>query len=289
MQTIIWAFGSKAVLMLIILILPIGLSFKGKILVVGVSFVLALAGLAATTTFPIWATFILLLILALLTSYFMDQRIGKLLYKNEGQIPINEINEFGTTQNKFNDEFELLEDVLAVELTASSTFLPDKNINSELSFSEIQPLVAKKKDIHLDVEDDIAFLEGPINETELEVSYINNEEIVEAGNEWLEELEELPVGDTIESQLVDTELETGYLSDIETLLEESEEETLETDEKSWLDELAELSNFEDKNTNDTEEPTLDDFELEELFVEKEAASTREIDEEKISKQLELQR
>jgi hypothetical protein len=288
MQTILWAFGSMAVLMLIILILPIGLSLKGKIIVVSVSFVLALAGIAATTSFPIWIIFILLLALALFTSYFMDKRIGALLYMNEKQNFSHEIDEFdSSTKNKSGLELDLLEDISSVELTASSTFLTDKNIYSQSSLPEIQPVIGEKTDIHREDEEDLSFLDVPNKNAVLEVTSISEDELIDSENHWLQDLEELSVEELVETQLVETELETGYLSDIENLLEESSEETLEIEEKGWLDELAELSVTEDKDTKDTEEPTLDDSELEELFAEKEVAPTREKD--KTSKQLELQK
>src|SRR4051794_4734269 len=81
MQTIIWAIGSMVVLLLIISFLPLGYTFKGKFFVVVASFILSLGGLAAVSTFPLWQTALLLLALIFFVAYFMNNRMGTLLFR----------------------------------------------------------------------------------------------------------------------------------------------------------------------------------------------------------------
>jgi hypothetical protein len=70
-----------------------------------------------------------------------------------------------------------------------------------------------------------------------------------------------------------------------------EEELESLDEEGWLDELAELSVIKDEEKSANKEPQLDDFELEELFIDKEAAAAKISDnnESKSGKVLELQK
>jgi hypothetical protein len=67
-------------LLLILYFLPLGLSIKGKALIVLAGLVLALAGLGALTTFSLLLTGLMLVVLVFFTAYMMDSKIGALLY-----------------------------------------------------------------------------------------------------------------------------------------------------------------------------------------------------------------
>jgi hypothetical protein len=110
-------------------------------------------------------------------------------------------------------------------------------------------------------------------------------------------LQERELESISEEVIDDGELEIGYLSDIESLLEDStqekvdlQEDKLESlDEGSWLDELAELTVIKDEEKSPIIESELDDFELDELFAIKEVAATTDKDDSKPKKVLELQK
>jgi hypothetical protein len=81
MISMIWAFSSMVVLLLIITFLPLGLTNKGKVFLVLTSFLLALGGLAAVVSFPLWKTALMLVVLIFFTAYFLDKKMGSFLYK----------------------------------------------------------------------------------------------------------------------------------------------------------------------------------------------------------------
>jgi hypothetical protein len=81
MQTVFYAFGSMIVLMLIISFLRLGLTLKGKFIIVFTSFVLALGGAATIASFPLWQTSLMLIVLIFFAAYFMDSRLGPVFYK----------------------------------------------------------------------------------------------------------------------------------------------------------------------------------------------------------------
>ena len=95
----------------------------------------------------------------------------------------------------------------------------------------------------------------------------------------------------------DTELEVGYLSDIESLLEDSIQQKVELHEEKvdslaevcWLDELAELTLVKEEEKSPIIESELGDFELDELFADIDVAATTDNDESKTKKVLELQK
>ncbi|MDQ0975660.1 hypothetical protein QFZ31_005538 [Neobacillus niacini] len=259
MLTVIWVLGSMLLMLLIHLLLPLGYTKKGKFIVVVTSGLLAMGGLAVVTSVPVWQTFLVLLALSFLAAYMMDSRLGKVMYMTKEQfiedIDFQDTKSSSTpaNQNEKTLDIELM-DLSEMEITASSS-----------------PVNKKDENILFDdsLDEDISFLQ----ERELESI---SEKVIE-----------------------DDQLEVGYLSDIESLLENSiqevvdlQEEELESlDEEGWLDELAELSVIKDEEKSANKEPQLDDFELEELFIDKEAAAAKTSDnnESKSGKVLELQK
>jgi hypothetical protein len=258
MLTVIWVIGSMLLMLLIHFLLPLGYTTKGKFVVVISSGLLALGGLAAVSIIPLWQTLLILLVLSFFAAYIMDSRLGKLMYKTkvqfieENDIPDSDSSFMLTKQSEATSDIELM-DLSELEITASTSVMKQ----DEDTFSADS------------LDEDISFLQDREIESD-------SEEDLEAG-----------------------ELEVGYLSDIESLLEESTQEKVELheekvdslDEEGWLDELAELTLIKDEEKNMNEESHLEDFELEELFADKEVAAARSTDNDssKPLKVLELQK
>lgn len=258
MLTVFWVLGSMLLMLLIHFLLPLGYTTKGKFVVVVSSGLLALGGLAATTVVPVWQTLVILLLLSFLAAYFMDSRLGKVMNMSKEQFIEEEDIEHSdspinlTNQTQKTSDIELI-DLAELEITAPTSVIKiDENTIPDDSLDE-----------------DISFLED---------RKINN---------------------ATEEKFENDELEVSYLSDLESLLEEGTEEKVELpeekvksiDEDGWLDELAELTIDKNEDKIMTEESTLRDFELEELFAYKEvaAAKTSDKDESKPLKILELKK
>jgi hypothetical protein len=257
MLTVIWVLGSMLLMLLIHFLLPLGYTTKGKFVVVISSGLLALGGLAAVSIIPLWQTLLILLVLSFFAAFIMDSRLGKFMYKTKEQIiEENDIPDSDSSlklikQSAASSDIELM-DLSELEITVSTSVIKqDEDTFSAESLDE-----------------DISFLQDREIESEPE-------------------------------DLEDGELEVGYLSDIESLLEESTQEKVEVlkekvdslDEEGWLDELAELTLIKDEEKSINEESHLEDFELEELFADKEVAAARSTDnaESKPMKVLELQK
>jgi len=253
MQTILWAIGSMVVLMIIIFFLPLGYSLRGKFFVVIASFILALGGLAAASTFPLWQTALMLFGLIFFTAYFMNNRMGALI--NQENAVFEEVSDeefdYHTVENLNETNFTNMEEVLV--LLNSSPIMLEKETVSELNpsptLSKIKEIANEKPDV---IDEDISFLLDRNNEIEV-----------------IEELEE-------------TNLENGYLSEIESLLEmaSDKEELSEEVEDNVLEELNELAtiSFEDKEldlVDGIDEESLDDSLFDFLLSKKEAAADRD--------------
>lgn len=206
-MSIIWAFGSMIILMLIIFVIPLGFTFKGKLLAVLASFLLGLGGLAAVSTFRLWETALMLVALIFFTAYIMNKRIGTLLFKEVPLIeeePTDEyffaasvsLSDLEKTSNPFD-----LKDITIVEDTLA-TVTDNKEL---LTRNGLEKKIADEKNLH---DDDISFLlkrnlEDEViehfAEIEPEIGYLSDIEslLVEASAEQVDQLEEMNKSTTI--------------------------------------------------------------------------------------------
>ena len=257
MLTVIWVLGSMLLMLLIHFLLPLGYTTKGKFIVVVTSGLLALGGLAATSIIPVWQTFLILLALSIFAAYIMDSRMAKSLYM---------------TKEQFVEEVDFEDSDSSIILSKQTeNSLDIVLMDSELEISA-PSLVIKTDENTISVES-----------LDEDISFLQDRELESKSKEVIE----------------DTELEVGYLSDIEILLEESSEEKVELheekvdllDEEGWLDELAELTEVQDEEKITINVSQLEDFELDELFADKEVAAAKTSDKNEIKpmKILELQK
>ncbi|QCJ43633.1 hypothetical protein FAY30_17875 [Bacillus sp. S3] len=122
MVMIIWALGTMLVLLLILSIIPIGITFKGKFIIVLASFIISLGGLISVSTFSLWQITLMLFGLVFFSAYFMDKRLGSILYK------INPtVEKVITEESETFDEDKKFDDVTDVNL---------KIINEDLALPE---------------------------------------------------------------------------------------------------------------------------------------------------------
>jgi hypothetical protein len=246
MLTIIWAFSSMLVLMLIISFLPIGFTLKAKLFISLVGFVLALGGLAATSSFPLWQTALMLAVLIFISAYFMDRRVGALLYKGIpafGDVVLDEVE-----TPLFHNPIAIEKEDNLVNLAEAEIVFPTFNIKNSITESslvssqpEFIPEMEKDKEI---VDEDISYLIDRISESEF-------------------------VDLNIESEPV-----TDYLSEIESLLEV--EKTAKNSNNNWPENIAGLptNKAEDslpKDMNEDKIEPLDDKTFDFLFAAKEVA------------------
>ncbi|NRD76008.1 hypothetical protein HPT25_00610 [Bacillus sp. BRMEA1] len=93
MENFLWAFGSLVILIPIVYFLPLGISTRGKWLIMFLSFLLGILGLSAQSFLPLWELAILILILVGLVSFILDRRMGGILSSSfateeEEELPI---------------------------------------------------------------------------------------------------------------------------------------------------------------------------------------------------------
>lgn len=234
MEQLIASVVSLIVLVPIVYFLPLGLTNKGKGLVVAIAFFYANLGFLANTNLALWQTALIILLLTIVTVYILDKRFNRLIFSSSS----SKDKDVELTLEKEDEASSNIQ-------TADSTRVPVAPITVE-TFEHIEveePLLEKVKE-----EDEIPVLQGmeevaatmemvaqeEIHETSLIEQEENpsleaDEEIIFLSNreELLEELQEdEPSSNTDELEA------TGYMSEIEQLLEsELLDEDLQTIEE----------------------------------------------------------
>jgi len=245
MLSLLWAFGATLILFLILSLLRIGFSFKGKLIVALIGFVLALSGQAAVASFPLWQTGLILLLLVLAAAYVMDSRLASLIY------------------NQGTDSFELETDE-EVEEDAGFTQKEEKQAELELldldTFGdELVPLMNIEDAKEPDLEE---FLQD----------HLEPEDSLQEAIDLLLETDDLPnIDNSVREEIIKEE---GYLADIEILLfEESEEISHFEEDDTLLEEIDDIEVFTDEKVEVEKDENL----LEDLLraVEEAAAGTEE--------------
>lgn len=218
MISMIWALSSMVVLLLIITFLPLGLTNKGKFFLVLTSFLLALGGLAAVVSFPLWETALMLVLLIFFTAYFLDKKMGFFLYKASPD---------------------------------SKEERHDHNFNSKLA--------KEKKDFSFKLENtsvlDIVnenFISAP---QEFKQNFDNEDKLVDEDISFL--LERTVGNDKFVQNVRVVETETGYLSEIESLLHEEVESENHT-KSELLGELDDLLPLKEVREEEEEEEATEE-------------------------------
>jgi hypothetical protein len=258
MQELYWALGSTIILMLISFFLPLGFTHKGKFFIIIAAFVLSLGGIAAVSTFPLWQISLLLVVLVFFTSYILEGRMGAFLYK-EKHLITNVANEEAEEELAYEYEFENIK------------------IENLIEIGEV------KIPNHLSTENDAELLNN--NQLEQEQSNTN----LDKGHNSNYLLEDNDISFLIETNR-ELELEEnvlGYLTDIESMLNEETEIQKEISQPSWLEELDKLSHVTQDLTipiqKEADDPTAASTKV--LIAIKEAAASKGKDENDLTEKL----
>ena len=90
MELIIFAFIAIILLIPILYLLPIGINQKGKFIIIGVSFLLAVVGLLVNSLFSLWQTALVLLFLSMASTYLLAKKLSFFFYKTSSANEMDE-------------------------------------------------------------------------------------------------------------------------------------------------------------------------------------------------------
>lgn len=217
MDRVYWAFGSMLIVILIISLLPIGITNAGKAAIAAIGLLFAFGGLAAVASFSLWQTFLLLTILVLFTAYILDSRLNHLLYKkntrlNKKGLSMGENLAIADEMNAGKqDQLESLSVLNKKHPTGMQGDIPNPMVENDLEMNEdIALLLNRKRLLKLDEEPETSETGNdnlPGMESMLEIE-LNSErgtglsvldgipavDFDETISDWIDELEgEIPV------------------------------------------------------------------------------------------------
>ncbi|MGE7779530.1 hypothetical protein ACQKL0_06180 [Peribacillus sp. NPDC097264] len=238
METIVFAGISLVLLIPIVYVLPLSLTFKGKLVIIGGAVAVSLAGLVVANNYPLWQALLLLTLLLFLALFLIGKKIEPLMLSNQ-----EEASDF---YERYNDSAVLIE-----------------TSRDRASLSKIEESEAEQKEKmgFESSEHHVAVSEERVQETEEEQEFADDEivvfeaEFLDTRTDDLEEVESI------------SEIEVpvkSEISDIEKLLEEDFMEPV-TEETESIPEIevpvkSEINDIERLLEEDLMEPVTEETE-----------------------------
>ncbi|MFJ7679120.1 hypothetical protein ACIQXQ_13860 [Peribacillus sp. NPDC097198] len=238
METIVFAGISLVLLIPIVYVLPLSLTFKGKLVIIGGAVAVSLAGLVVANNYPLWQALLLLTLLLFFALFLIGKKIEPLMLSNQ-----EEASDF---YERYNDSAVLIE-----------------TSRDRASLSKIEESEAEQKEKmgYESSEHHVAVSKERVQETEEEQEFADDE-IVVFEAEFLDtrtnDLEEVESISEIEVPV------KSEISDIEKLLEEDFMEPV-TEETESIPEIevpvkSEINDIEGLLEEDFMEPVTEETE-----------------------------
>lgn len=258
LEVIVYAFITILLLIPILYFVPLGFNFKGKLIIAGLSFLLAVIGLYSNKLYPLWQTVIMLLLLAAIITYFIEKKLRVMTSANVKTEEVEENSYIG--EEKYStvldgpkldvtEKFDKDDQSNGSEELSDKDFNEKENVDSELDTIEIMEDKIEGEEDHLEAQiikdTGEADLKQQISKEEVEPQEDDHEEIKEI-TELEEEIELKEEGherrkyDELkeEYKLPDDEQETNDIDEIEEDIDDDpSEEQLTSDEKNAVEEL----------------------------------------------------
>ncbi len=269
LENILFAFLALILLIPLLYFLPLGFKKQGKLIIVGISLLLALFGLLANTVFNLWQTSLLLLVFALAATYLIEKRLSALIFTDKGSSRLEEeveVSNDHVVSSIEEEPEEIISEEKEVETATSETLLFKDVIENHHEDSltlELDEMDSYSKDDKDGIDDDTI---GQVSDKELDEVWID---------------EKTQFDDLKDQPLVHNEETT-------TETEEVEEEQNDADDASIVDyNIDEIINEAEADTIENElEPLANDSQesisfdtLEELdFMEEDLLTEDEIQE-----------
>lgn len=221
LENILFAFLALILLIPLLYFLPLGFKKQGKLIIVGISLLLALFGLLANTVFNLWQTSLLLLTFALAATYLVEKRLSTFIFADKGSSLAEEDMKLSIDQEdaSFEKEKEKIEN--AEEVAEDEKInAPIETLTFNDSVGDLEVNIIKTDSNNISkLDSDSIELQTGINEGIIE--QVSDKEI----DEWIDVTQ---FDDLKDNALVHNEETTEAI-------EEVEEETNESDDSSIVD------------------------------------------------------
>lgn len=227
MNIYLFALASLLFVVPIVYLLPLGLSKKGKLIVICVPFALSLLGISANSLFEWWKLALLVFILVILSSYLLDRKMKDIFLVSENEDTKSRLEPSATFFEKGS-----VKEVNVIEELAQAN--PIEEETNEYFVEEILEInLEKEENDEVELSPDLFIEADVIVDNEIDDASLTQEEESDNHKEVMLE-----------------ETEIGYMSELERLmLDESEALSLSNNTLEKLDEQNPLlENDLDENT-----------------------------------------
>lgn len=248
MQSFLWAIGSLVILVPLIYFLPLGISLRGKWLVIIISFILGLTGLLAKGIFPLWKTILMLLLLLGIVVYFIDKKLGGLLFLPEGSSP-------GKDED-YDPQMEEIEDweISEIQVEKFST-------KEELkSLTEDNPEISKDDNFIEPISEPVlptvaAYMENEseqLKDWNEDISFIQNRnQLLEAKDDFIEEMDLTPKENPYETEFEELLNRELVLQTIDGVSENNQSDTDTETISEYFNSLVEENKLDKEDLTET--------------------------------------
>ncbi|MGD6877982.1 hypothetical protein [Bacillus infantis] len=242
MESFVFALASLLLLLPIFYFLPLGISGKGKILLIAASFFLSLLAMMASVQLHVWQSLLLVCLLALVTAYLLEKKLAsffQLRYEGSGDELEREQQEYQPENNEYYIELGK-----SPEEDAGSAI--EDSLNSETE--EFESFQAPADSV---IEEKTDILDSWELEESHELELEDRQEVSESGTEHPgedEEASELLIDDL---EFLEKKIDQMAEGDEEQEAFEKNEENLSEDSFSYLSEIEELMDGVDASSAET--------------------------------------
>ncbi|MGM0900248.1 MAG: hypothetical protein ACQEXB_03875 [Bacillota bacterium] len=275
MESLIFASIALLIMIPIMYFLPLGFSFRGKLLIIAASLMISVVGLLATPILSVWQSGLIVVLLIGVSTYLMNGKIPVLgeSIEEENPIDLNQVNE------------PVLGDVPDVYSYIASSDLATND--SDIHATESLVEKAMRQNSRQKTPSLFARHSDEEDTDDIEMEFISLNEVAATSDQSVDDLVlgHSYLGDMEETLFVETEEEdtAGKSSTVQEELEVHEEHGM--DEKSPFDELDDLPelDFNDDivNEDESKEANLDEDFWSNLLEEEEELEVLEEKKEKL--------
>ncbi|MGJ7920540.1 hypothetical protein [Neobacillus sp. LXY-4] len=285
MENLIFTGISLLILLPIIYFLPIGFTVKGKVFIVVASFLLSLVGLGASLVFPIWQTGLILLLLVTASAYLLMKTGKQWLYLVENNQPF--VFEEEKQEQPINEIKDTYSYIAFSDKSPKKSIVEKEHQSNPKQKSEPISILAK---LVSDNEKDISLISKETDMSEdLDEAVIVMNDTVKTGALQKDSAKEKPVESKLDMEsFIKSEEPTGevempssdeqdysYLAEVEKLLEVDEidfdsmkkDTILEASNEDTIELILEFDAEQNTSLGNIEEQEYlldDEFQLEEL-------------------------
>ncbi len=205
MESYLLVLASLILLIPIIMYLPLGMTSKGKMIIIFGAIIVALTGIYTNMNFPLWQTAGILLLIVLVMTFFMGEKFEGLIFDQEG----NDLTDYKSDepQVEVDERDDLIHNIGLQKLSKDGS--DHLEVRPEQKKSEDSDTVVMKDVIHSESD----FLDSPENlimDLEMEQPKETTRQMDQPVIHWDEDIELLQKEPVLEN---DDEMDRGNVND----------------------------------------------------------------------------